>query len=158
MSKAEYIHREINFEEYIVKKLAEQGFSRGMIGCSMTDSDLFCHFSGAEAQITRWLQSGDIRREDIAREIYDLLARTISRMLTAGTKKTGIRNALVTGGVASSVLFRDILRKRLSNLRDAPETVFGDPEMSGDNAVGVALIGVSKLAEQDVCSQSAEHE
>lgn len=129
-----------------MEELALNGKSSGLLGCSMDREDLDCHFSGAEAQIARWLQSGEVSRENIAREVYDLLARTVARMLTAGVKKTGIRDVLVTGGVASSGLFRSMLEKRLSVMRNAPEPVFGRPEMSGDNAVGVAIIGSRMLA------------
>ena len=130
-----------------LEELALRGESRGQLGCSMARGDLDCHFSGAEAQTERWIRAGEMRHEDIAREIYDLLARTISRMLAAGQKATGMHQALVTGGVASSELFREMLGKRLSSIRNAPATVFGKPEMSGDNAVGVALTGLGKLSE-----------
>ena len=86
-----------------------------------------------------------MKQEDIAREIYDLLARTVARMLNAGKRETGLREALVTGGVASSGLFRKMLEQRMSALRNSPDVVFGKPEMSGDNAVGVALIGLRRL-------------
>lgn len=127
-----------------LEQMAIHGESRGLLGCSMSRNDLDCHFSGAEAQITRWLQNGEIRPEDIAREIYDLLARTIARMLTAGIRKTGLKNILVTGGVASSELFRSMLKKRYNGMRNSAEIIFGKREMSGDNAVGVALIGARR--------------
>ncbi len=125
-----------------LENLAAAGISRGKLGCSMSRNDLDCHFSGAEAQIMRWLQDQEMSRENIAREIYDLLARTVARMLTAGMKASGLHDALITGGVASSALFRTLLEKRLDGMREAPEITFGKPEMSGDNAVGVALIGM----------------
>ena len=128
-----------------MEELAREGSSEGMLGCSMSDGDLFCHFSGAESQVQRWVREGTIPREQIAREIYDLLARTISRMLCAGAEKTGFRKALVTGGVASSELFRRLLLQRSERKRGAPKIVFGQPEMSGDNAVGVALIGLKAI-------------
>ena len=128
-----------------MEELAREGSGEGMLGCSMSDGDLFCHFSGAESQVQRWVREGTIPREQIAREIYDLLARTISRMLCAGAEKTGFRKALVTGGVASSELFRRLLLQRSERKRGAPKIVFGQPEMSGDNAVGVALIGLKAI-------------
>ncbi len=128
-----------------MEKLARKGRSEGRLGCSMSDGDLTCHFSGAESQAQRWILAGSIPRENIAREIYDILARTIARMLCAGTVKTGLRQALVTGGVASSELFRELLEQRIRGKKQAPEIVFGQPEMSGDNAVGVALIGLKAL-------------
>ena len=128
-----------------LEALARKGRSEGLLGCSMSDGDRSCHFSGAESQVQRWIREGKLPAENIAREIYDLLARTIARMLCAGAQQTGFRKALVTGGVASSPLFRDMLRQRLNGKRQAPEAVFGQPEMSGDNAVGVARVGLAAL-------------
>lgn len=128
-----------------LEALAAEGNSEGKLGASMEDGDLHCHFSGAEAQADRWIRAGQMRREDIAREVYDLLARTVIRMLTAGAAKTGAERALVTGGVAASRLLRDMLETRRKKMRGAPALVFGKPEMSGDNAVGVARIGVKAI-------------
>lgn len=128
-----------------LEALAERGKAEGRLGCSMEGRDLLCHFSGAESQIQRLIAGHSVSRENLAREVYDLLARTICRMLTAGAKATGEKRALVTGGVASSPLFRTLLTERLKKVRGAPEAVFGAPEMSGDNAVGVALIGLRSL-------------
>ena len=128
-----------------LEKMAENGTGGGLLGCSMSKGDLFCHLSGAESQVQRWIADGSIPRENIALEIYDLLARTVARMLCAGAEKSGFRQALVTGGVASSPLFRRMLLRRTDTRRKAPKIVFGQPEMSGDNAVGVALIGLKKV-------------
>ena len=128
-----------------LEMLALQGNSRGLLGCSMSDGDLTCHFSGAESQVQRWIKEGKINREDAAREIYDVLARSTARMLAAGAEKTGLYSALVTGGVASSPLFRLMLVQRITARRSSLKIVFGQPEMSGDNAVGVALIGLKEI-------------
>ena len=84
-------------------------------------------------------------KEDIAREVYDFLARTIARMITAGSQKTGQKDVLITGGVASSALLRELITIRISSLRFPIRPVFGMPEMSGDNAVGVALFGLRTI-------------
>ena len=128
----------------LLEKMASGGISQGMLGCSMANGDLNCHFSGAEAQVMRWINTGMMCRENIAREVYDMLARTISRLVMAGIRETGIRQVLITGGVASSVLLREMLNDRLKR-NNAPEPVYGKPELSGDNAVGVALIGLQEL-------------
>ncbi len=125
-----------------LEKLAERGESFGLLGCSMDRNDLDCHLSGAETQALKWIQSGNMSRENIAREIYDLMVRTAIRMLRAGKKQTGEEYALICGGVASSALFRFMLQERRKKMRDTPVPVFGQEEYSGDNAVGVALIGV----------------
>ncbi len=128
-----------------LEALAVRGRSEGRLGCSMENGGLTCHLSGAETQVQRWIREGSIPLEDIAREIYDLLARTLIRMLRAGMEKTGFRSALITGGVAASALLRQMLEERREKSRNCPEIFFGKPEMSGDNAVGVALIGAKQF-------------
>ena len=79
--------------------------------------------------------------EDIAAEVFDFLARTGFRMLSAAQKMKNHDHALIFGGVASSVFFRQLLLARMKARRNNMNIVFGLPEYSGDNAVGVALIG-----------------
>ena len=129
-----------------LEMLAVHGTSEGRLGCSLDPGDLICHLSGAETKLQKWIRNKELPREDIAREIYDLLARTIVRLLKAGARETGFSKALVTGGVASSPLLRQMLEERRKKTTGCPEIVFGKPERSGDNAVGVALIGAEKLA------------
>ena len=133
-----------------LEKLAIRGKSEGLLGCSLDPGDLVCHLSGAETKALQWIRDGRMPKENIAREIYDLLARTLARMLKAGAEKTGISKTLVTGGVAASALLRQLLEERRAKTRSCPEIVFGRPEMSGDNAVGVALIGVKRFREETV--------
>ena len=132
-----------------LEELAARGHSEGRLGCSLENGGLTCHLSGAETKIRQWISEGSLPREDIAREIYDLLARTIVRMMKAGAEKTGIREALITGGVASSALLRQLLEERRAKLRGCPAFTFGKPEMSGDNAAGVAMIGMKKYLEEE---------
>jgi len=135
-----------------------RGRAEARLPANMADGDLHCHFSGAESQIQRWIRAQSFSREDIAREVYDLLARTVSRMVCAGVKQTGIRQALIAGGVASSALFRQLLRERVAKRDRGLHVYFGKPEYSGDNAVGVALIGAQMLREQEACSAKTKHD
>lgn len=128
-----------------LEKLASAGTSEGRMGCAMTDGDLYCHFSGAESQAQRWIRENAFPPEVIARETFDLLSRTVSRMLTAGARISGAEDALIFGGIASSDLFRHMLTARLRHMRSQVRPVFGSADLSGDNAVGVALIGAEKL-------------
>ena len=128
-----------------LEELARQGEAKAMLPASMADKDLHCHFSGAETQLIRLMDHGEISRVDAAREIYDLLARTVARMIVAGRRKTGFDQALVAGGVASSQLFRQVLVQRAGKLDRHLKIYFGKPEYSGDNAVGAALLALDKL-------------
>ena len=129
-----------------LEELAVRGQSRARLVRSGERQGLDLHLSGAETQAQRWIRSGELPREDIAREVYDLLARAIAQMLVRGSETTGIRQALLAGGVASSALFRTMVAERAAKLDRGLRLHFGKPEYSGDNAVGVALIGAEKLA------------
>ena len=127
-----------------LEKLALQGHAEARLPVSMAEGGLRCHLSGAESQAQRWIASGAISPEDTAMEIYDLLARTVARMILAGAAKTGIRQVLIAGGVASSALFRRLVTERNRKSDRGLRVCFGKPEYSGDNAVGAALIGARK--------------
>ena len=66
-------------------------------------------------------------------------------MILAGSQETGIRQVLIAGGVASSALFREILLSRMAKADRGFHVCFGKPQYSGDNAVGVALLGAQQL-------------
>ncbi|MBR0081346.1 MAG: O-sialoglycoprotein endopeptidase [Clostridia bacterium] len=96
-----------------------------------------CSFSGAESAAVRLLPT--VSREELAYAVYDCLARTVAKMLRNAEAAYGRRPVLICGGVASSMLLRELLEKRT----DAP-LVFGEPSLSADNAVGVAYIGLDR--------------
>ena len=128
-----------------LEQLALKGSCSGKLGCALEQGDLYCHLSGAESQVARWIQRGEMPPGNIAREVYDLLSRTAARMLLAGAERTGFREALLFGGIASSGLFRVMLQERMNRRKGHPRLVFGNQELCGDNAVGVALIGADRL-------------
>ena len=115
----------------------------GVIPVSITDGN--CHLSGAEASLQRMLASG-MQFPDAAYQVYSLLARTVLRMLESACGKTGLHQALIMGGVASSALLRKLISERIQKRRIAVDVFFGNPAYSTDNAAGVALIGEEKLA------------
>lgn len=125
-----------------LEELAVCGQAQSLLPVSMADGDLHCHLSGAETKAASWLKSGTKSPADTAAEIYDFLARTVSRLIAGAGKKTGLRSVLVAGGVASSSLFRELLKKRMIKLQPDMSLYFGHSAYSGDNAVGVALLGL----------------
>ncbi len=127
-----------------LEKLAEEGTSRGLLGCSMEQKDLFCHLSGAEAMAFRWIAQKSMAGPDIAREVFDFLSRTVARMLCAGEKQSDAKQAILFGGIASSMLFRKMLEDRISRSKSRLKLFFGSPFLCGDNAVGVACFGLKK--------------
>lgn len=125
--------------------MAGKGSEKGLIGVSIKGVD--CNMSGAENKIMRWMQEGVMSNEEIAAEVFDFLSRTIERQIEAACEKTGCRQALLAGGVASSTLLREMLEARAKKRRLNCRLCFARPELSGDNAVGVALLGVGMFRE-----------
>ena len=99
-----------------------------------------CSFSGAESAAARLI--GTAANEEIAFGVYDCLARTIAKMIKNAEAEHGKRSVLLCGGVASSLLLRQLLKERYGD-----GLYFGRPELSADNAVGVAYIGLDRRAE-----------
>ncbi len=129
-----------------LERLAMQGEAKGLIGVSLRGVD--CNMSGAENKATGWLAKGTLPREQIAAEVFDFVCRTVYRQIEAAAEQTGARQALLAGGVASSTLLRAMLEKRAKKRGLACRLHFARPELSGDNAVGVALLGAQAYAER----------
>ena len=89
-------------------------------------------------------------REQIAAEIFDFVARTIVRMVEAACEETGTKQALLAGGVASSTLLREMIDRRAKKRRLNCRICYARPELSGDNAVGVALLGAQRYREESI--------
>ena len=125
-----------------------EGDIESLLPVSMEKGDLTCHLSGVETKAQQWIKAGQMCPEKIAAEVFDVLARTVARLLTAACEKAGVRQALVVGGVASSTLLREMLRKRLGKQRKPIKVFFGEPKYSADNAAGVAAIGMKRYLDE----------
>ena len=95
----------------------------------------------------RMIGAGE-EKERVAAEVYSVLCRTVLRLLSAAAEKTGTAEMLLAGGVASSLLLREMLEERNEKRRLGLKLHFGRPEYSGDNAVGVALLGIERLKKE----------
>ena len=122
-----------------LEKLAMKGTAQGLIGVSIKGVN--CNMAGAENKINHFIEEGKMEPEQIAAEVFDFLCRSISRMIAAASEQTGAKQALLAGGVASSTLLRSMLLNRAKKTRLNCRLCFAHPELSGDNAVGVALLG-----------------
>ena len=129
--------------EKLAMEGVRQGKTQGLIGVSIKGVD--CCMAGAENKIARWMDEDGMSHEQIAAEVFDFLARTIERQIEAACEQTNCRQALLAGGVASSLLLREMLTARAKKRRLDCRLCFARPELSGDNAVGVALLGAEML-------------
>ncbi len=99
-----------------------------------------CSFSGCESAAQRLIDAGTCSPEDMAAEVFSCIARSIAKLLTNASEATGCKRVLLAGGVASSTFLREILPERLHKMRSRLKLYWGRPELSGDNACGVALM------------------
>lgn len=129
-----------------LEKLAMKGTAQGLIGVSIKGVN--CNMAGAENKINRFIDENNMPPEQIAAEVFDFLCRSISRMIAAASEQTGAKQALLAGGVASSTLLRSMLLNRAKKTRLNCRLCFAHPELSGDNAVGVALLGAQMFNQE----------
>jgi len=106
-----------------------------------------CSFSGSESAAQRMIDAGEIAPDDMAAEVFSCVARSIAKVLAAASEKTGVKKILLAGGVASSSLLRELLPVRLKKMNARLRLCWGRPELSGDNACGVALIASEAAAQ-----------
>ena len=120
-----------------LEKLAEGYTAQGIVPGSIC----------AETKLLRLIEEGQLPPGQIAAETYDVLCRTVLRLLKNAGEQTGVTNALLFGGVMSSARLREMLLQRVHRRRLPLSLYFGKPELSGDNAVGVAHIGLERMIE-----------
>ncbi|HNW86808.1 MAG TPA: hypothetical protein PLP25_09600 [Candidatus Limiplasma sp.] len=133
--------------------VAYAGLPEALIPASMAHGDLDCHLSGAETRCQQWIREGTMESGQMAAEVFDLLARTVARMLAAACRETQTDQALVVGGVASSTLLRTWVVKRMQKLGSLAQPRFGQPTYSADNAAGIAWLGVRKYESESAQSR-----
>ena len=103
-----------------------------------TDSEK-CSFSGTEAAAMRAVEKG-ASKSVMAEAVMDAITRTLCAMITEAALKTGCFTCLVSGGVASSKYLRAALQGELAKENKSLRVYFARPELSADNACGVAII------------------
>lgn len=89
-------------------------------------------FSGLQNQCEQKLKKGE-SKEDIAKYCISYVTEAIILMAQSALQSTGMKKALFSGGVTANSYLR---KKALERL----DCVFGSPEMSGDNAAGIAVL------------------
>ena len=111
----------------------------GVIPVLKTDKGYF-NFSGAETRLMRYAESqGDIPVSAVIAELFAAVCGLLIKNAQYLSEKYNSDSIYMAGGVASSRSFRAIAQR--SCLKDIK---FGLPELSGDNAVGTALLSKRK--------------
>ncbi|GBF11039.1 O-sialoglycoprotein endopeptidase [Tepidibacillus sp. HK-1] len=105
--------------------------------------ELSFHFSGAENEAMKRIKNGE-PKEEVARAIEHNIATTISKVLRKAIEQGYPKEILIVGGVAQNQYIREYLIKRLEHRSVGAALFFAKKEYSGDNAFGVANIGLNQ--------------
>lgn len=110
----------------------------------ITVDNLEINLSGIDTQFRRCLERDDIDSIEamLVRELFHRISASLVRITENAVKETGIKSFAFVGGVSSSRYVRNALLSHFN--KSGIELLFGDPDLSQDNAVGTALLGVKK--------------
>lgn len=99
------------------------------------------NLSGIDTQIKNIIDDElvKLKPEEFICEIFTKLADSIIKSVSQACEMTGINKVIMAGGVTSSAYIRDYIKK--SNAIKGCNLFFGKPELSQDNAVGIAILG-----------------
>lgn len=120
-----------------LEKLAVQGKTAKLHTCIKNGS---CNLSGAENKIIQMYNSGEAA-ENIARYAIDFVCETILGMSRYAREAHRSLPILYAGGVMRDNIIRDRLTGEMENI------YFAENELSSDNAVGTAYLGLEALKE-----------
>lgn len=132
-----------------LEKLADEGehsfapYQSFSVPSSVMGMDF--HFSGAETALLRTIESQKAPYAEIARAAEQMIANTLEKALRNAFEQGYPREVLVVGGVAANRHIRRRLYARLEHPSVAGRLFFTEPAYSGDNAFGVAMIGLKRL-------------
>ncbi|MBQ9510122.1 MAG: hypothetical protein IJR55_00230 [Clostridia bacterium] len=117
-----------------LEKLAQGGKSTKV---KISKKGAFCNYSGAENIVQKMLAQG-FSQSDVARFALDYCAEAIIASVRSAREEFSDVPVLFAGGVMRNKIIR---AKILCEIKNA---YFGSVELSSDNAVGVAWLGMKK--------------
>ena len=102
------------------------------------------HLSGAETQLLKHISEKRYSPSAIARATEQCIAKSLEKMVRHAVQQGHPKEVLIVGGVAANQYIKNRLRERLEHPAVGCRLYFAQPEYSGDNAFGVACIGLKK--------------
>lgn len=97
--------------------------------------DMKFNLSGIETKALR-----NLNEKGLVPELFSRVTDLLIEVVYAAIKTTSIENIIMVGGVSNSIYIREKLTKEFGN-----KIVFDQNNLSGDNAVGIGLLGVKSL-------------
>ncbi len=101
-------------------------------------------FAGVETKMNELIGKSGISTESAVSAVFRCVGRSIGRAVENAAKEYDIKNILIGGGVASSDNIRALIEREVSSRR---KIFYAKNNLSSDNSVGVALIGLGRMEE-----------
>ena len=100
------------------------------------------NLSGTETQVMRMIEASDAEEyPQLAYSIFERIAELLASSAVNSAASAGTDTLYMAGGVSASSFIRKSIAEHLASLHGTkPEVIFGDPVLSGDNAVGTARL------------------
>ncbi|BCU81593.1 O-sialoglycoprotein endopeptidase [Polycladomyces abyssicola] len=128
-----------------VEELALRYDGREQVTIPSSVDGLTCSFSGPQTALLRLWEKRAASKEALSFAALRCVANTVEKLLQHAFDQGYPKKVLIVGGVAANSLIRERLRKRLEHPAVRARLIFADPRYSGDNAYGVARIGLRVL-------------
>ncbi|KPU28379.1 hypothetical protein TR13x_01765 [Caloranaerobacter sp. TR13] len=101
------------------------------------------NFSGPETFLKRIIKQKIVRPENIALELFNCIAKSLSNIIEDAIRVYKIKDILVIGGVGSNNYIRKKLEETIVK-KGIGKLFFPDRILCTDNAVGIAYLGLTK--------------
>lgn len=108
------------------------------------------HLSGAENQLLKQVAEGAVSKAAIARAAELCIAKSLEKVIRYAAEQGHPKEVLIVGGVAANSVIKARLVERLQHPAVGCSLFFADPVYSGDNAFGVARIGLKHYLNTNV--------
>ncbi|WP_418792364.1 O-sialoglycoprotein endopeptidase [Phosphitispora sp. TUW77] len=118
--------------------------AKGEISVPSSVNGYAISFSGPEAAALRLIESR-VSPVEIARAVEKCVVNTMEKIIRKALWESGLKDVLFVGGVSANRYIRDRLVERLQHREVRAKVYFASRELSGDNAAGVALLGMSRI-------------
>lgn len=131
-----------------LERLALQSDGKRTIKLPASVSEHGFSFSGVETRAMQYIREG-IPPEDIALATMRVIANTLEKALIRECQRYNIGQVLLVGGVMANSIIKKRLKSRLEHRAVGIKLFFAEPNLSSDNAVGVALLACDLERQKD---------
>lgn len=128
-----------------LEKLAQEAPEGSSFAVPSAVKELECSFSGPYTALVRAWKEEKVAAPILAFAVFRCIANTLEKILRNAFAKGYPREVLIVGGVAANQLIRQRLQQRLEHNSVRGSLHFAEPQLSGDNAVGVARLTLRQV-------------